>query len=140
MAKTGLDKLFKLRKIRERETAMALATATQARQASQEQQQHIEDMAQAYKQEHLARRTLDVGTLQQFRLFYAQLAKARQIQASEVERANIAERTVMGHLQTHINDRRGLQKVLEQREIMHKTAEKKRDQRRYLPTKSTQLV
>jgi len=134
-----LQKVLRLRQLKENESAAALARTRQARAAAEDKSSEIAEITGQYHHDHQAQQAFTPFMLRQCREFYGQLKKAAQAQNMEVERAMQAEATVMRHYLGHYSERRALENLMAQRELTHKYEEKKAQRKSQRAARTTPL-
>ncbi|MEM9620764.1 MAG: hypothetical protein AAF993_03890 [Pseudomonadota bacterium] len=122
---TKLDKILQLRRLKENETAAALARTRDVRVSAEDKSAELAEITGQYRDKHTGQQTFSPFLLRQFREFYGQLNKAAHLQNMELERARQAENTVLAHFHGHYLERRALESLIAQRELTHKYEEKK---------------
>ncbi len=133
-----LEKILKLRQMKEQETAGALVRTRMAREQAQAKAEELQQITDEYRDAHEQQRVLNPFMLRQFREFYGQLNKAAKAQNNEIELALQAEAVVMNHFRGHYADRRALEELLKKRELAHKNDEKRAERKNQLQAGSGQ--
>lgn len=124
-----LERVLKLRKQQEQDSAAALAASQQARSKAEAQQADLEALTQEYRQQQLRGSQNSVHHLRQFQRFYAQLAAAVNAQQEVVAKLAAAEAQNAQALVRRHQDRRALEILLQQRDLAHKTKRLKAERR-----------
>jgi len=135
-----LRKILKLREQQEQDQAANLAKARVARSEAEQQQQQLTELTEDYRTQHAQIETTNVHQLKQFQLFYTQLNRATTAQNGVVDSLVGDEQRQHEIFVTRHQERRALARLLEQRDIDHKTKRLRVERRAAIRPQSNPMV
>ncbi|MCR9261268.1 MAG: flagellar FliJ family protein [Pseudomonadaceae bacterium] len=135
-----LEKVLKWRMQLEKTSAQALTVCREQREQAEAQQAELSRLELEYRQQHIERRQSNSATCQQFLRFYRQLSQAVQAQEGVVQRLEAQESVQVNKYVACHQDRRALEKLLQQREAAHKLDVARKDRRLQRPGQTNPLV
>ena len=135
-----LEKVLKWRVQLEKTSAEKLALCREQREQAQAQQADLGRLELEYRQQHLEKTPVSSAACQQFLRFYHQLSQAVQAQQGVVQRLEAQESAQVEKYVACHQDRRALEKLLQQREAAHKTDVARKDRRQQRPGQTNPMV
>ena len=135
-----LEKVLKWRVQLEKSSAGKLALCREQREQAQAQQSELGRLELEYRQQHLEKTQTSSSAHQQFLRFYHQLSQAVQAQQGVVQRLEAQESAQVQKYVVCHQDRRALEKLLQQREAAHKIDAARKDRKRQRPGQTNPMV
>ncbi|MEE4283024.1 MAG: flagellar FliJ family protein [Pseudomonadales bacterium] len=135
-----LEKVLKWRVQLEKSSAGKLAQCREQREQAQAQQSELGRLELEYRQQHLEKTQTSASAYQQFLRFYHQLSQAVQAQQGVVQRLEAQESAQVQKYVICHQDRRALEKLLEQREAAHKIDAARKDRKLQRPGQTNPMV
>lgn len=135
-----LEKVLKWRVQLEKRSAETLALCRDQREQAQAQQSDLDRLELEYRQQHLEQTPASSAACQQFLRFYHQLSQAVQAQQGVVQRLEAQESAQVQKYVVCHQDRRALEKLLQQRESAHKIDIARKDRRLQRPGQINPMV
>ncbi len=127
-----LHKVLRLRQQRETEQAEAMARSQAATQAAAAKHAELTALMEDYRSKHSELAGGHAEKLRHFERFFAELARAVQAQQQVLTRLREVEaRDTEVYLGCY-RERRALERMLEQRELAHKTDRIRRERRNHI--------
>jgi len=135
-----LEKVLKWRVQLEKSSAQALAVCREQRELAEAQQDELGRLELEYRQQYIEKKQSSSAACQQFLRFYHQLSQAVQAQQGVVQRLEAQESVQVQKYVVCHQDRRALEKLLQQREAAHKIDVARKDRRSQRPAQTNPMV
>ena len=127
-----LHKVLRVRQQREQEQAQIMARSQAATQAAAEKRAELETLMEDYRRQHAELAGNHAEKFRQFERFFTELAKAVQAQQQVLTKLEQVEARDTEAFLTCYRERLALERMLEQRELAHKSERIKKARRSHI--------